>query len=577
MMENSRDRYPHEPPVLPSYQISPELKRLVLVGIGLFLVNFLIAGSLAIGMRILQTDVPIFPVDSIEHNVLFYALLTAHGQVMFFGVASLNTIWFAYYGTSKWGRKPLSSLGWAKASVWVMEAAVVLIFLSALFGFGGGWYNLMPLTFLPGTYDVTWGTGSAVMFLTADVLVGISLTIFCVVILTTLLRGKLPTGVQKMELYYERQEGGKSAKKEEVTQNEHEGDEDFDKFENLPAPTRWVALLGISAWFKKESRIAHPAFPIMLVAAFVTAMVQIIGNPGLFLQLASGFSAIQNPITGSNWLLTKDAWWFFAHPIVYFPLLIFLGGVYAFMPKYAGGHVSYSKWNHRPWVFYFAFSILVFAHHVFYDMPNPAWLGVMSQTASLGIVFPSSLTVMTILLFLWRSNMSWNVTSRFFLAGIAGWVFGGFQGSEMGMWGTDIYMHNTMALPGHIHMMVLLGPVLMTFGVIYAILPDLTKKHMSKTLGEIHFWLTLFGGFGFAILFNIIGTEGAIRREANMPGVYDWAMPWLLFFALAIGIAQFIFVYNLTRTLKRKATAIEEVEHEQRTSRTHGPGSASAA
>jgi heme/copper-type cytochrome/quinol oxidase subunit 1 len=104
-----------------------------------------------------------------------------------------------------------------------------------------------------------------------------------------------------------------------------------------------------------------------------------------------------------------------------------------------------------------------------------------------------------------------------------------------------------------------MGPLLMAFGVIYAILPDLCKKHMSKTLGEIHFWMTLFGGFGFAILFNIIGAEGAIRREAIMPGPFDWSMPLLLFFALCVGIAQLIFVYNFAKTMRRKAT-IEEIK-----------------
>jgi len=42
-----------------------------------------------------------------------------------------------------------------------------------------------------------------------------------------------------------------------------------------------------------------------------------------------------------------------------------------------------------------------------------------------------------------------------------------------------------------------------------------------------------------------------------MPGAYDWAMPWLLFFALVIGIAQFVFLYNFVKTLKRKPTKFE--------------------
>ena len=86
-----------------------------------------------------------------------------------------------------------------------------------------------------------------------------------------------------------------------------------------------------------------------------------------------------------------------------------------------------------------------------------------------------------------------------------------------------------MVMPSYIHLSLLLGPLLMAFGIIYAIFPDLTKKHMGKTLGEIHFWLTTFGGFGLAILFGIIGMHGAIRREADMPVIFYWAMPPLYF------------------------------------------------
>ena len=171
MQRQNHDHYPREPPPLPQYDISPELKKLVLMFMGAMLINFLIAGSLAIGMRIIQTDVPLIKVDGIPQNVLFYALLTAHGQVMFFGVVCANTLWFGYYAVSKWGRKPLAGMKWAKGSFWIMEIAVILIFVAGLSGFGAGWYNLMPLTFLPGHPSVTWGSAAAIAFLIADVVV----------------------------------------------------------------------------------------------------------------------------------------------------------------------------------------------------------------------------------------------------------------------------------------------------------------------------------------------------------------------------------------------------------------------
>jgi heme/copper-type cytochrome/quinol oxidase subunit 1 len=162
--QKDRDHYPDEPPPLPEYDISPSLKKLVLLCIGTMLMNFLVAGACAIAMRILQTDVHLrtiahlghLPVPPVPDNVLFYALLTSHGQVMFFGVLSMNTFWFGYYAVSKWGRKPLASMKLAFISFWIMEGAVILLFFDVVLNFGAGWYNLMPLAFLPGFPAITW-------------------------------------------------------------------------------------------------------------------------------------------------------------------------------------------------------------------------------------------------------------------------------------------------------------------------------------------------------------------------------------------------------------------------------------
>jgi cytochrome c oxidase subunit I len=116
-------------------------------------------------------------------------------------------------------------------------------------------------------------------------------------------------------------------------------------------------------------------------------------------------------------------------------------------------------------------------------------------------------------------------------------------------------------MSGHIIFILLLGPLLFAYAIMYAVIPDLTKKKMNKTLGEIHFWLTLFGRFGFVLLFVVIGGEGSIRREASKPGAFDWITQWLLFFALNVGLAQFIFVYNFVKAIRRKPTKQEILEY----------------
>jgi hypothetical protein len=64
-----------------------------------------------------------------------------------------------------------------------------------------------PLTFLPGFPAITWDLTAAIIFQIADVLIGIAITIFCIVILATLLRGKLPAENQIFEYMHEKDKG----------------------------------------------------------------------------------------------------------------------------------------------------------------------------------------------------------------------------------------------------------------------------------------------------------------------------------------------------------------------------------
>src|SRR4029078_2242846 len=137
--------------------------------------------------------------------------------------------------------------------------------------------------------------------------------------------------------------------------------------------------------------------------------------------------------------------------------------------------------------------------------------------ASQAIIFPSALTVMTIMMYILRSRIRWNIASAFIVTGIVGWFYGGFAGAETGWWGTDVYLHNTLNIVGHIHLVLLMGSVLLGIGMIYSVIPDITKKNLVNTLGTIHFGLTVIGGFGISLLFTYLGFAGFIRREADVP------------------------------------------------------------
>ena len=424
--------------------------------------------------------------------------------------------------------------------------------------FGGGWYNLLPLAFIPGEIgqgEPAWTTLSAVIFLTADAIIGIALVIFCIIAIATVLKGKIATYSPKTERCDDDELTGIINRMFRI--RKYKSDENDPGRVDLllplsyPSSIRWVSVLGISSWFPCKYRRQIPAVSIVVVGIFVNALVLLVGSPGLFSQLLLGFSELLDPELEPDWLLAKDAWWFFGHPIVYFTLFSFLAAAYYYIPRYAKKTVDYDPWAYRAWPFYFVFTAIVFSHHTYLDMPNPPWVQMVAQAASFGIIFPSALTVMTIMLYVFRSKISWNITSMFMMAGLVGWAYGGITGAETGWWGTNIYLHNTLNIVGHIHFVLLVGSVLLGLGLIYSIVPAITGKKLDTNLGVIHLVLTCIGGFGLAFLFTSLGFEGAVRRVADLSELtqFTWSMPWLLFFALTVGLGQIIFAYNLFRAL----------------------------
>jgi len=543
------DEYNLENGPAPLYRISKDLSDLTLMFIISSVVFFLAAGTLAIIMRTVQSKLILLG-NQQQTIGMFYAALTAHGQLMFFGFASMLTVGLSYYLLSKFAKKPLYSMKMSIISYSLMNAASVLLVVSAIMFFGGGWYNLMPLAFHP--QNGGWNIFSTVLFLIADTSIGIGLVFFCINVIATVLKGNIAAGVQLSEP----DEGGLFRASSDINDS---GRIDLIPMINLPASTRWVSALGISSWFPRKYRKAVPAVSIVVVGIFVNAVALLSGTVGLFTQLGMGFGYLLNPDFQPNWLLAKDAFWFFGHPIVYFTLFSFLAAAYYYIPKFTKKTVPYDKWAYRSWPFYFIFAVLVFSHHSYMDMPNPVFVQTVATIASQAVIFPSGLTVMTIMMYLLRSKIRWNISSFFIVTGIAGWVYGGFTGAQTGWWGTDVYLHNTLNVVGHIHLVILMGSVLLGIGLVYGVIADLTKKRLSKTLGMVHLLTTITGGFGLAFMFTYLGLFGVIRREAIIPDQFMWAMPWLLFFALTVGFGQITFAYNLFKTLGRKTTTEEQL------------------
>ena len=99
--QKDRDHYSDEPPPLPEYDISPSLKKLVLLCIGTTLINFLVAGACAIAMRILQIDAHLRTIAHLGHLPV--------PPVPFKEIQNRTTIWI--FGSSSLSKMQLTMKG----------------------------------------------------------------------------------------------------------------------------------------------------------------------------------------------------------------------------------------------------------------------------------------------------------------------------------------------------------------------------------------------------------------------------------------------------------------------------------
>jgi hypothetical protein len=237
------DCYEKEHGPTPKFAIPGEIADLAKGFIVMSIIYFLIAGSLAIVMRLIQSKVMLAAGNQNQTFGLFYASLTVHGQLMFFGFASMLVVGISYYLLCKFAKKPLASTNLAIGSFVMLNAGAILIIVSGTMFFGAGWYDLMPLPFKPGNNG--WSTLAAVVFLLADLFIGIGLTLFSIDILATALRGKIAAGLQNFERVKDASGAGNNNNNTSGRGKEGEGEGEGGREESMEKENEGAATMTI--------------------------------------------------------------------------------------------------------------------------------------------------------------------------------------------------------------------------------------------------------------------------------------------------------------------------------------------
>jgi cytochrome c oxidase subunit 1 len=492
--------------------------------------NFIIAGTLALFMRTDQAGAS-SAIGAIGSQEVFGQLLTAHGLGMFVGWQFPFSYGLCMYVFPKYMHRKIYNEKLLPVIFYLFGIGFYLVWVSTLFGFGPGWYFLFPLPFHPGPAGspLPWGSTQALLFFTGMLVANASLIVFAYNVFGTAFSSRYKDD-------YNLAPG---------------------KLHSLSA--KFAASIGFDAYMPSPVRARIVMYPAAVIGALVTTIDMLVSAPPFLTLLADGaWTSLNNPGFLNN-LIAKNFLWINYHPIVYFAFFPLIGMYYTLIPIFAKKNFPSQRWVRAPWPILLITGVGVYSHHLFMDTSQPFALQVMSQQMSMGIGIASGISVFTLFALIWRSRYEWNLTARFVLASILGWIIGGVMGVEQGSVAEDIYLHNTYAVVSHFHFNGLDGIVLAAFGVLYWILPEIAHKQWySKTLSEIHFWGTCIGGFGLAFSFAAMGYLGVPRREylpvqTGLPFTitldYQLFLAIALFFAIVAAAAQVPFIVNILKTL----------------------------
>ena len=497
--------------------------------------NFIIAGTLALFMRTDQagSSSNIGPLGTAQ---VFGQLLTAHGLGMFVGWQFPFAYGLCMFVFPKYMKRKLYNEKLLPVIFTLFFAGFYTVWLSTAIGFGPGWYFLFPLPFHSGPLG-SWGNMQALLFFAGMIVTNLSLPVFAYEVFATAFSSK----------YKDKYNNSAGM--------------------NTSISAKFAGSIGFTSYMPKLVRTRILNYPVATVAAMVTTIDMIISVPPFLVLLSDGAWISMSNQGFLNNLIAKNFLWINYHPIVYFAFFPLIGMYYTLLPIFSKRNFSSSRWVYAPWPLLLVSAVGVYSHHLFMDTAQPYLLQLTAQNMSMLVSLASGISVFTLMALIWRSKYEYNLTAKFFIASIFGWVIGGIMGTEQGNASLDMYMHNTYAVVSHFHFNALDGIILAAFGVLYYILPELSgKQWYSKTLGEIHFWTTCIGGFGLAFVFAAMGYLGVARRQWQpvsplLPFTvtlnYQFYLDLALFFALFVAAAQIPFIWNLLKTLTGPTVATE--------------------
>jgi len=249
-------------------------------------------------------------------------------------------------------------------------------------------------------------------------------------------------------------------------------------------------------------------------------------------------------------VLYQHAFWFFGHPEVYVIVLPAMGIISEILPVFARKPIFGYKTIAFSTVAIAFFSMLVWAHHLF-TVGLPNYLNAYFMVASMVIAVPTGMKIFTWLATLWRGNITFDTPMLHALGFLSLFVMGGLTGIYLAAFPIDWQVHDTYFVVAHFHYTLFGGVIFAIFAGLYYWWPKMFGRVLDERLGKWQFWL-LFVGFNVAFFpQHLAGLDGMVRR------IYTYTNESWEGYNLAstigsyvMGVAVLVFIVNVVRTTR---------------------------
>ncbi|WP_396167053.1 cytochrome-c oxidase, cbb3-type subunit I [Flavobacterium sp.] len=331
----------------------------------------------------------------------------------------------------------------------------------------------------------------------------------------------------------------------------------------------WVAfgINMIGTIVKRRERHIYVAIWFYIATFVAVALLHIVNSIAIPVSLTKSYSVYAG---------VQDAlvqWWYGHNAVAFFLTTPFLGLMYYYLPKAANRPVySYRLSIIHFWSLIFLY-IWAGPHHLLYST-LPDWAQNLGVVFSIMLIAPSWGGMINGLLTLrgaW-DKVRTDAVLKFFVVGVTGYGMATFEGPMLSLKNVNAIAHFTDWIVAHVHVGALAWNGFMTFGMIYWIIPRITKtKLYSEKLANFHFWIGTLGIILYALPMYVAGfVQSLMWKQFNDDGTLmygqfmDTVVEIMPMYAMrAVGGVLYLAgvlvgVYNVIKTVKAGSAVTDE-------------------